>query len=223
MSFSEAKEHAPGRLHALLGDPYQAFDNDQPEKRESLVTALQALLAEPLAHGKLQLRVIHGWENGSFELEDLRHSDHQLHRLDDMSEVLARYNVARERLETLPSDNASLLATPLADAIEQAEQAGQQVDEETRRSPARWPAFANGLMLYTFFKIYHRLTYDEDDAYRSIRCETPSGSREIHEFHLTEGGFAICLPLEPDSQDSAQLTLHESQLEPVTDLLKECL
>mgnify|MGYP005755205679 FL=1 len=72
-----------------------------------------------------------------------------------------------------------------------------------------------------FFKVYHRLTYGEDDTYRSIQCRTPEGPREIHEFHLEEGEFAVVRPSQDAPGDSV-MVLHVSQLEPVRRLLEAC-
>ncbi|MDI5983294.1 hypothetical protein QLQ85_00700 [Halomonas sp. M4R5S39] len=221
MPFTEAKEHAPGRLHAIFADPYSAFDNLVPERHLHLRVAVEALVGQPMADDRLLLRVIHGWVNGYFEPTDLKHSDHRIGSLDDLRDVATRYHRAFEAQAPLPRDDASLLAGPLAAAIAAAEARGQALDGETRTSPARWPAFERGLMLYTFFKVYHRLTYGEDDAYRSIHCETPDGPREIHEFHLEEGEFAVVAPIEGEAGDSV-LLLHESQLMPVLQLLEEC-
>ncbi|XKE46206.1 hypothetical protein LG302_03420 [Halomonas organivorans] len=225
MPFTEAKEHAPGRLHQIFAEPYSAFDNLVGERLLHLRVALQALLAAPMREGRLTLRVIHGWENGSFAPEDLVHSDHRLADLGDFRAVAERYHRAAEALAPLPRDATSLLATSLDQAIAAAEAAGQALDAETREIPARWPAFPGGLSLYTFFKVYHRLTYGEDDAYRSIRCETPEGLREIHEFHLEEGEFAIVIPADGGSDENLDsvLILHESQLEPVQAQLEESL
>ncbi|RTR06947.1 hypothetical protein [Halomonas nitroreducens] len=220
MPFSEAKEHAPGRLHHLFADPYTAFDNLVAERLLHLRVALQALLEAPMREGRLLLRVIHGWENGGFAPEDLQHSDHRLEDLASLHRVTGRYHQAAEALAPLPRDAASLLAEPLATAIATAEARGQEIDRTTRESPARWPAFPRGLSLYTFFKVYHRLTYGEDDAYRSIRCETPEGLREVHEFHLEEGEFAVVIPTDGEQGESV-LLLHESQLAPVQQLLEE--
>lgn len=222
MPFTEAKEHAPGRLHRTFADPYTAFDNRVGERLLHLRVALDTLLGGPMRDGRLTLRVIHGWENGGCEPADLRHSERRLGGFEDFRALARRYHEAAEALAPLPRDDASLLAAPLAEAIADAEAAGQAIDAETRELPARWPAFPRGLSLYTFFKVYHRLTYGEDDAYRSIRCETPEGLREIHEFHLEEGEFAIVVPAEGESGDSV-LILHESQLAPVQALLEESL
>ncbi|UYG02956.1 hypothetical protein OCT51_17440 [Halomonas sp. LR3S48] len=221
MSFSEAKEHAPGHLHQIFADPYSAFDNLAIERQLHLRVALQALVCEPMASGRLTLRVIHGWENGGFEPADLAHGDYRIASLDDLARVSAEHQQAIDNAAPLPRDNASLLAKPLADAIAAAEAKGPLLDEETRTIPARWPAFDQGLTLYTFFKVYHRLTYGEDDAYRSIHCRTPEGPREIHEFHLEEGEFAVIRPTDDAPGDSV-LALHVSQLEPVRMLLEAC-
>jgi hypothetical protein len=221
MSFSEANEHAPGHLHHIFADPYSAFDNLAIERQLHLRVALQALVGEPLANGRLTLRVIHGWENGGFEPADLAHSDHRIASLNDLDRVRLHYQQAFEQAAPLPRDAASLLAEPLADAIASAEAKGQALDEETRTIPARWPAFDYGLTLYTFFKVYHRLVYGEDDAYRSIHCQTGEGPREIHEFHLEEGEFAVVRPAADTAGDSV-LVLHVSQLEPMLMLLEAC-
>ncbi|MFY0989830.1 hypothetical protein [Halomonas sp. C05BenzN] len=220
MPFNEAKEHAPGRLHAIFADPYTAFDNLVTERLLHLRVAVAALVGAPLAEGTLMLRVIHGWENGGFEPADLKHSEHRLDSLADLRRVAEAYRHAFEHQQPLPRDDASLLAEPLARAIAAAETDGQVLDEATRTIPARWPAFTQGLTLYTFFKVYHRLTYGEDDPYRAIHCQTPQGPREIHEFHLEEGEFAVVVPDEGESGDSV-LVLHESQLMPVLQLLEE--
>ncbi|MGY6565029.1 MAG: hypothetical protein ACXIU5_09860 [Halomonadaceae bacterium] len=221
MPFSEAKEHAPGHLHHIFADPYSAFDNLNVERQLHLRVALQALVCEPMASGALTLRVIHGWENGGFEPGDLAHSDHPIATLGALEQIRTSYQHAIESAAPLPRDDASLLAGPLAEAISAAEAKGQALEEETRSIPARWPAFESGLSLYTFFKVYHRLTYGEDDSYRSIQCQTPQGSREIHEFHLEEGEFAVIRPAESTGSDSV-LVLHVSQLEPVQLLLATC-
>ncbi|KAA0012890.1 hypothetical protein F0A17_08130 [Billgrantia pellis] len=221
MPFTEAKEHAPGRLHAIFADPYTAFDNLAAERQLHLRVALQALVYQPMANDRLALRVIHGWENGGFEPVDLAHRDHRIASLADLDRVRDGYRQALERAAPLPQDDGTLLARPLAEAIAAAEARGQALDEATRTIPARWPAFDGGLILYTFFKVYHRLTYGEDDSYRSIQCETAEGSREIHEFHLEEGEFAVVCPTDKASGNSV-LTLHVSQLEPVLMLLENC-
>ena len=93
------------------------------------------------------------------------------------------------------------------------------LDSDIRLHPAKWPAFAGGLSLYTRYKVCHRLIYGEDDSYRSIRCETPVGLREIHEFHLEEGDFAVSLPHDDspaDSDDTVGLVLHAAQRSALT-------
>jgi hypothetical protein len=219
MPYTEAKEHAPGRLHAIFVDPYSAFDNAATERLLHLRVATEALILAPMREGRLVLRVIHGWQNGSFEPAELCHSDHRLDSLAALRRVADNYRQAFESGQPLPCDNTTLLAEPFARAIAAAEAEGQTIDEETRTIPARWPAFRQGLTLYTFFKVYHRLTYSEDDAYRAIRCQTPQGPREIHEFHLEEGEFAAVAPRENEDGDSV-LLLHESQLTPVLQLLE---
>ncbi|RAH37682.1 MULTISPECIES: hypothetical protein [unclassified Halomonas] len=219
MPFTEAKEHAPGCLHRIFAEPYAAFDNGVPERQLHLRIALQALLEAPMREGRLTLRVIHGWENGGCAPEDLRHGDHALGKTADLRAIAERYQQALDRLAPLPGEADSLLAEPLASAIAGAEADGLEVDSETRDNPARWPAFPRGLSLYTFFKVYHRLTYGEDEAYRSIRCNTPEGSREIHEFHLEEGEFAIVRPA-ADEPGECVLVLHVGQLEPLSELLE---
>ncbi|QOR39949.1 hypothetical protein HNO52_16555 [Billgrantia diversa] len=219
--FSEAKEHAPGHLHQIFADPYSAFDNLVIERQLHLRVALQALVCKPLENGRLTLRVIHGWENGGFEPADLAHGDYRIASLDDLAQVSNSHQQAIDIAASLPRDNVSLLAEPLANAIAAAEAKGQVFDEETRTIPARWPAFDQGLTLYTFFKVYHRLTYGEDDTYRSIHCRTLEGPREIHEFHLEEGEFAVVRPTE-DATGNSVLVLHVSQLKPVRMLLEAC-
>ncbi len=222
MKYNEAKEHVPGRLHRILDDPYQAFGNETPERWEHLSLAMHALLDRALNQDTLTLRVIHGWENGNFDPASLAHSDHLIHDIDDIRQVSAVYDSARDAIEPAPCDADSLLQGQLDDAIRRAEDTGQPIDEETRRNPARWPTFEQGLYLYTFFKVYNRLTYGEDDSYRSILCRTPEGECEIHEFHLEEGEFAIVLPTDEAATAATQLILHESQLEPMSQLLERC-
>lgn len=218
MHYTEAKEHAEGRLHQIFAMPYEAFDNDVPERKLHLRVALEALLEEPLREGRLGLEVIHGWENGTFAPADLHHHYHALHTAEDIATTLAHYRDALADLTLLPQGSGSLLAVPLARAIAAAERDGAQIDAETRESPARWPSFSGGLALYTFFKVYHRLTYGEDDAYRSIHCHTAAGVREIHEFHLEEGEFAVVTPPQGTAGE-VQLVLHVGQVEPVLALL----
>nr|WP_163502202.1 hypothetical protein [Halomonas socia] len=223
MPYTEAQEHAPGRLHTLFAEPYSAFDNQAMERQLHLVVALKALFEAPLRKGRLILRVIHGWENGSAEPAALAHSEHRIDTLADAQAVAEHYRRATEQGDQLPSSTDSLLATPLAKAIAAAETQGQPVEEETRHNPVHWPEFAGGLSLYTFFKVYHRLTYGEDESYRASRCDTPQGMREIHEFHLEEGEFAIATPATDAEGGDTLLILHESQLETVLTLMEECL
>ncbi|MFC3286010.1 hypothetical protein [Litchfieldella rifensis] len=220
MPYTEAKEHARGRLHVIFAEPYTAFDNEVLERQLHLDIALKALLQQPLATGRLRLQVIHGWENGSSEPDDLQHSDHIIASLDDLHEVANRYQQAITGLVPLPKDATSLLAKPRDIAIAKARDQGLDIDDETRDNPARWPVFEHGLYLYTFFKVYHRLTYGEDDSYRSVRCETPDGLREIHEFHLEEGEFAIVTPVETQDPGQTLLIVHEGELEPLLECLK---
>nr|WP_298414567.1 hypothetical protein [uncultured Halomonas sp.] len=220
MPFNEAKEHAPGRLHAIFSDPYSAFDNSVNERQLHLNVAIEALIGQSMADNRLSIDVIHGWENGECEFIDLQHSSHSFASLDDLRQVAQRYRNAIDAQEALPRDTTSLIAEPLASAIAAAQADGQDLDEETRTIPARWPAFVKGLTLYTYFKMYHRLIYGEDEPYRSIRCEAADGPREIHEFHVEEGEFAVILPAENDSLETV-LTLHESQLEPVLELFEK--
>ncbi|EWH02118.1 hypothetical protein Q427_10485 [Halomonas sp. BC04] len=160
-------------MHAIFADPYTAFENQVIERQLHLRVAIDALLLQPMTEGRLLLRVIHGWENGSFEPADLAHSDHDIGSLDDLRKAVDHYHQAFEASQPFPQDDDSLLARPLENAIIRAEANGQALDEETRTIPARWPAFDQGLYLYTFFKVYHRLTYGEDDSYRTARCMTP--------------------------------------------------
>nr|WP_089714098.1 hypothetical protein [Halomonas daqiaonensis] len=220
MPYTEAKEHVPGRLHAIFIDPYSAFENAATERLLHLRVATQALVLAPMRDARLVLRVIHGWANGSFEPSELCHSDHRLGSLAEFCRVADDYQNAFENLKPLPRDAASLLAEPLERAIAAAEANGQALEEETCTIPARWPAFPQGLTLYTFFKVYHRLTYGEDDTYRSVLCQTADGPREIHEFHLEEGECAVVAPREGEIGDSV-LILHESQLRPILRLMEE--
>ncbi|MBD3896416.1 hypothetical protein IEI94_11185 [Halomonas sp. ML-15] len=223
MPFQEAQEHAAGRLHTLFAEPYSAFENDAMERQLHLVVALKLLFEAPLRAGRLKLRVIHGWENGSAEPADLAHSEYRIAALADAQAVAERYHQAVVEGSAFPCDADSLLAEPLADAIANAEAQGEPVDDETRDNPAHWPAFERGLSLYTFFKVYHRLTYGEDDSYRVSRCDTSEGIREIHEFHLEEGEFAIVTPSADATGGDTLLILHESQLATVLALMEECL
>ncbi|WP_048306740.1 hypothetical protein [Halomonas sp. PR-M31] len=220
MPFNEAKEHALGRLHAIFSDPYSAFDNSVTERQLHLNVAIEALLGQAMADNRMTIDVIHGWENGECEPAELQHSSHSFASLDDLRQIARHYRNAIEAQEPLPRDTTSLIAEQLADAIAAAQADGQALDEETRTIPARWPAFVKGLTLYTYFKMYHRLTYGEDEPYRSIRCEASDGLREIHEFHVEEGEFAVVLPVEDETLETV-LTLHESQLEPVLQIFEK--
>lgn len=219
MQYIEAQEHAPGRLHDIFAAPYEAFESGVLERKLHLDIALQALLRQPLEGGRLALRVIHGWENGDDTPEALKHSDHAISSLADLIQVKADYRASIEQEQPLPTDGTSLLAEPRDAAIARARDDGQKVDDDTRLNPARWPDFEEGLYLYTFFKVYHRLVYGEDDSYRSIRCKTLEGTCEIHEFHLDECEFAVCTSPDPDSRDITRLIVHEGEL----DLLVTCL
>lgn len=223
MSYSEAREHTPGRLHALFADPYRAFENDTDERQLHIRIMLHALLARPIARGQITLRVIHGWENGGFEPADLQHADFHLNSLADFHAAAARFTAANQQNAPLPADGSAILAEPLADAIAEAEAEGLVLNEDIRETPARWKTFEGGLALYTLFKMYHRLVYGEDDTYRCSQCETPHGLREIHEFHLEEGEFALLAPLNDEPDAPYLLVLHESQLEPIEQLLRDSL
>ncbi|GHC17144.1 hypothetical protein [Aidingimonas halophila] len=218
MPYTEAKEHVPGRLNTIFNEPYQAFDNDVPERQLHLKIALRALLEQPMQQQRLILRVIHGWENGNDDPVDLRHSDHDVTALDDVHEVFRRYHQAIERIEPFPEDDDSLIAQPRDDAIAHARRQGAALDDDIAQRPAQWPTFERGLYLYTLFKMYHRLTYGEDESYRSTRCSTAEGEFEIHEFHLEEGEFAVVTPAESGQDQPTLLILHEGELEPVLQL-----
>lgn len=223
MRFNDAKEHAPGRLHDIFAAPYAAFDNTNLERSLHLRIALEALLAAPCQLGLLALRVIHGWENGDYELEDLCHSDHPLRTRQDLHAAAKQYLYAGQDAPAFSESAGALLADPLDTALANAEAQGQTLDKAIRQHPARWPSFENGLYLYTFFKMYHRLTYGEDDPYRSIYCKTPQGDREIHEFHIEEGEFAVCTPPDPASRETTLLIMHASQLESLAGFLSRYL
>jgi hypothetical protein len=223
MSYSEAKEHTPGRLHELFADPYRAFENDTDERQLHIRVMLHTLLARPMKRGQVTLRVIHGWENGGFEPADLQHADFTLHSLPDFDAAVTRFATAAEKNAPLPADQTAILAEPLADAIADAEADGNALTDDIRETPARWPAFEGGLALYTLFKMYHRLVYGEDDTYRCSQCDTPHGPREIHEFHLEEGEFALLVPISEEQDAPYLLVLHESQLGPIAQLLSESL
>jgi hypothetical protein len=224
MSFNEAKEHTPGRLNELFADPYRAFENDTSERQLHIRIMLHTLLVRPMTQGQMTLRVIHGWENGGFEPEDLQHADYLLSGVPDFKRAVQDFEHASKHNKPLPADKTAILATPLTDAIADAEAEGQDLTNDIRDIPARWPAFEGGLALYTLFKMYHRLIYSEDDNYRCSQCMTPLGMREIHEFHLEEGEFALLVPPAPNfMSEPSLLVLHESQLGPIEQLLEESL
>ncbi|TVU89764.1 hypothetical protein [Vreelandella titanicae] len=224
MSHNEAKEHTPGRLNELFADPYRAFENDTDERQLHIRIMLHMLLARPMTRGQMTLRVIHGWENGGFEPEDLQHVDYPLGGVADFKRAVKDFEHASKHNTPLPADKDAILAAPLADAIAGAEAEGQDLSSEIRETPARWPAFEGGLALYTLFKMYHRLIYGEDDNYRCSQCMTPLGMREIHEFHLEEGEFALLVPPADEfMHGQSLLVLHESQLDPIEQLLEESL
>ncbi|WP_447553611.1 hypothetical protein [Vreelandella sp. EE22] len=224
MPYDEAKEHVQGRLHHLFADPYQAFEKNSPERELHIKVVLYVLLARPMAKGLVTLRVVHGWENGSCEPDELQHIDYSLTTLDDFRAVVNDFDRAPRQNEPLPSSSSALLASPLADAIAQAEAEGVTLSPDIQKTPARWPAFEGGLALYTLFKMYHRLVYGEDDTYRCSRCQTPQGFREMHEFHLEEGEFALLAPPRDHAAGEATiLVLHESQLGPIERLFEQSL
>ncbi|MDT0500480.1 MULTISPECIES: hypothetical protein [unclassified Halomonas] len=219
MPFTEAKEHAPGRLHRIFTDPYTAFGNMATERLLHLQVALAELVTRPLRQRTLLVRLIHGWENGECAPESLRHGDYRLGSLDELRALEAHH---RETFEYQADDTGNpgeLLARPLVKAIERAEQAGLAIDEETRHNPSRWPAFTDGLALYTLFKVYHRLIYGEDAPYRSIHLRLAEGEREVHEFHLEEGEFAVITPC-GNTEGESLLMLHPSQLPSMLRLLE---
>ncbi|MBY5923833.1 MULTISPECIES: hypothetical protein [unclassified Halomonas] len=202
MPYSEAKEHAPCRLHRLFTSPYTAFDNQANERQLHLLLALQTLLFGPLEQGRLTLRLLDGWQNGDCQPHTLVYQDIDIRRPEDLA-------TASPAMPWRP-----LLSTTLEESLSQALEDDVALPDDIRHTPARWPAFAGGLSLYTRYKVCHRLIYGEDDSYRSIRCETPAGLREIHEFHLQEGDFAISLPhadAKDGSDDTVGLVAHGSQ------------
>ncbi len=224
MSHNEAKEHTPGRLNELFADPYQAFKNDTDERQLHIRIMLHMLLARPMKRGQMTLRVLHGWQNGGCEPEDLQHVDYLLTSVADFKRAVQNFENASKFNTPLPADKTAILATPLEEAIAEAEAEGQDLTNDIRDTPARWPAFEGGLALYTLFKMYHRLVYGEDDTYRCSQCITPLGLREIHEFHLEEGEFALLVPsAENFIKEASLLVLHESQLGPIEELLEESL
>ncbi|MGS2744334.1 hypothetical protein ACU6TU_12195 [Halomonas sp. LS-001] len=224
MRYNEAKEHTPGRLHNLFADPYHAFDNESHERQLHIRVMLHQLAVIPMQRGLLTLRVIHGWQNGGYDPSELQYAEYPLNTLADLKRVSTLFNADAKHANTFPCTDNSLLAAPLDTVIANALADGQKLDQDIRLRPAHWPEFNGGLTLYTLFKMYHRLVYSEDDAYRSSQCRTPAGIREIHEFHLEEGEFAFLTP--PDrhfTQEASILVMHESQLEPFEHLLTETL
>ncbi|GAA3895004.1 hypothetical protein GCM10022228_02630 [Halomonas cibimaris] len=216
MHYTEAKEHVQGRLHDLFSDPYAAFDNDSQERLLHIRVMLYLLAFCPMERGLLTLRVLHGWENGNDDPQALICTDYPLGSLEAFNAAVADFYGERS------ATSHPLLGPPLAQAIATARRGGQPLDDAIIAHPASWPAFAHGLTLYTLFKMYHRLVYGEDDFYRSSRCQTDAGLREIHEFHLEEGEFAFLLP--PHSaaaREETRLILHESQLKPFQQLLED--
>lgn len=229
MHYFEAKEHTPGRLHTLFADPYCAFKNDTDERQLHIRIMLHTLLALPMHHARATLRVIHGWENGGFEPSDLKHKDFPLASLDDFHRVVNEVSSNPQEHETSLSASTPLLSAPLASVFASAEADGIIVSDTQRSTPARWPALKGGLAIYTLFKMYHRLVYGEDDNYRCSQCETPDGLRELHEFHLEEGEFALLVPhIVPHNSKTPTaaptiLVMHASQLGPIGQLLKRSL
>lgn len=222
MNAEEAKEHVTGRLHALFADPYHAFDNDAPERALHIKVVLYVLLARPIARGLVTLRIVHGWENGQCDPAALAHIDYPLASLEDFRAAVTKLE-ASMRDRSFESAN-TLLSEPLASALERAREQGVTLEPDIALTPARWPAFEDGLALYTQFKMYHRLTYGEDDSYRCSLYQTPAGPQEIHEFHLEEGEFALLVPQEDRALESETvLVLHESQLDQIEQLFEQCL
>lgn len=220
MHYTEASEHTTGRLHALFANPYQAFDNQNSERLLHIHVMLHLLALLPLQRGQLVIRVIHGWQNGGCDPYELRHTDVSLSSLEDLQPIIMAFEAASRDLTPFPGESAALLGAPLGTAIEAARGDGQMIDANIHDHPSRWPEFNGGLTLYTLFKMYHRLVYGEDEPYRSSRCMTELGQREIHEFHLEEGEFAFLSPpgIEADTQRTL-VVLHHSQLAPFERLL----
>jgi len=223
MHYSEAKEHTPGHLHTLFADPYSAFKNDTDERQLHIRIMLHTLFARPLKQSQVTLRVIHGWENGSFEPHDLKHIDYPLSSLDDLHRVTSEFSLASQQRLPLPAHDFSLLEAPLANILAHSETKDSAANEITHNTPARWPTLPGGLALYTLFKMYHRLVYGEDDNYRCSQCETPNGLCELHEFHIEEGEFALLTPHQQSKTVPTILVLHASQLGPIGQLLKSSL
>lgn len=218
MHYTEAREHTQGRLHELFSDPYEAFDNDSQERLLHLRVMLYMFVARPMARELLTLRVIHGWQNGGCEPADLVCTEYPVSSLEAFNQAVTDFN------ETHRVPSRSLFTQPLEKALAAARANGQTLDDDIERHPARWPAFEHGLVLYTMFKMYHRLVYGEDDFYRSSQCHLAAGLREIHEFHLEEGEFACLIPQgKTFTQEESVLVLHQSQLEPIKQLLEDNL
>jgi hypothetical protein len=221
MTHQEAREHVPGRLHEIFAAPYDAFSNDSVERLLHIHIMMHLLVVRPMRRRHLILRVIHGWENGAFDPDALKYMDYPLHTFEDYQLVERTFQQAREQQQPLPSNERSLLSEPLDKAIAWARAKGQHIDQETRQIPARWPSFPKGLSLYTMFKVYNRLVYGEDDPYRSSHCMTDEGLREIHEFHLEEGEFAIIIPPGPQQKtENTLMVMHESELTPMASIFE---
>lgn len=218
MHYTEAREHTHGRLHELFSDPYEAFDNDTQERLLHLRIMLYMFVARPMERELLTLRVIHGWENGGCEPADLACTEYPVGNLEAFDHAVTDFTDAHRAPVRRPFPQA------LESALAAARARGQAFDEDIEQHPVRWPAFEGGLTLYTLFKMYHRLVYGEDDFYRSSQCHTAEGLREIHEFHLEEGEFAFLIPRgKTFIQEESVLILHQSQLEPMRQLLKDNL
>lgn len=217
----EAGEHRPGRLHEIFSEPYLAFSNDSVERLLHIHIMLHVLVVRPMRRNHLVLRVIHGWENGGFAPEDLQHIDYPLSCFEDYQRICKAFEAAREQQTPLPTSGNALLLEPLNAAIAAAEAQGQAVDEAIRASPVRWADLPGGLSLYTLFKVYNRLVYGEDEPYRSSQYESDGGRREIHEFHLEEGEFAISIPPGPRHQtENTMMIMHESELSPFAEIFE---
>ena len=224
MRYNEAKEHTPGRLHRLFADPYHAFDNESHERQLHIRVMLHQLAVIPMQRGLLRLRVIHGWQNGSYAPSELLYVEYPLNTLADLQHASTLFNSAAKHANTFPSTDNALLSAPLDEVLANAQAAGQSLEQDIRLRPSHWPEFKGGLALYTLFKMYHRLIYSEDDAYRSSQCHIPAGIHEIHEFHLEEGEFAFLTPADRRfTQETSILVMHESQLEPFEQLLTDAL
>lgn len=218
MHYTEAKEHIHGRLHELFSDPYEAFDNDSQERLLHLRVMLYLFVVRPMERELLTLRVIHGWENGGCEPADLACTEYPLSSLETFEHAVEDFSGAQR------APSRRLFTQPLDKALAAARAKGQAFDDDIEQHPARWPAFEHGLALYTMFKMYHRLVYGEDDFYRSSQCHLAAGLREIHEFHMEEGEFAFLIPQgKAFTREESVLVLHQSQLEPIKQLLTDNL